>query len=157
VRPDFGARPRVHVLRTSDVPGTLGRPENSPLFLDTPKPTLKLHIAIKHGITDTEILFYSPKKTMAFLKTNSMLDDGNESLTYKDDQSTSIQPNVVADKVWVVVKVWRGLPVLAEVYDNHMQATQRSHRLLHTCNPLDDEVGVFEAEVNIPQRRYKLP
>lgn len=50
-----------------------------------------------------------------------------------------------------MVKVWRGPPVLAEVYDNHWRANQRSHRLLQACNPLDDEVGVFEAEVNVPQ------
>ena len=71
--------------------------------------------------------------------------------TYETTKIHSTQPNVFARDVWVVVKVWRGLPVLAEVYDGQAKAIQRSNLLLEACNPLDDEVAVFETKVNIPQ------
>jgi hypothetical protein len=68
-----------------------------------------------------------------------------------DHESFAAQPGETSQMMWVVVKVWRGIPVLAEVYDNPLQATQRSQWLLHECNPVDDEIAVFEAEVNTPQ------
>lgn len=66
-------------------------------------------------------------------------------------ESFAAQPGETNQTMWVVVKVWRGIPVLAEVYDNPLQATQRSQWLLQECNPIDDEIGVFESRLNTPQ------
>lgn len=68
-----------------------------------------------------------------------------------DHETFAAQPDETNRMVWIVVKVWRGIPVLAEVYDNPSQATQRSQWLLQECNPIDDEIGVFESELNTPQ------
>lgn len=68
-----------------------------------------------------------------------------------DHESFAARPDETNRMMWVVVKVWRGIPVLAEVYDNPLQATQRSQWLHQECNPADDEVGVFETAVNTPQ------
>lgn len=75
----------------------------------------------------------------------------DDSLICEFTKSLSVQPTILGGQVWIVVKVWRGLPVLAEVYDDRDEATRRSKILLDACNPFDDEVAVFETRVNAPQ------
>ena len=46
--------------------------------------------------------------------------------------------------IWVVVKVWRGFPVLVEVYRDEQLAYTREQALRADINPDSDETGVFE-------------
>ena len=51
-------------------------------------------------------------------------------------------------KVWVVVKVWRGVPVTAAVYDNVDAAQIHAELLNAEIDPLEDAVEIFETEIN---------
>lgn len=57
--------------------------------------------------------------------------------------------------VWVVVKVWRGVADMAEVYDEQQVAVERAQYLARNSDPLSDDVQVFETLVNTPTDHFE--
>jgi hypothetical protein len=55
-------------------------------------------------------------------------------------------------RVWVVVEVESGIPVLAEVYSDRLSAEKREIKLRKELRPDYDEVGVFEERCQSPTR-----
>jgi len=51
------------------------------------------------------------------------------------------------NRVWVVVEVDSGIPVLTEVFANREKAEKREHKLRMEMRQDYDEVGLFEATV----------
>jgi hypothetical protein len=59
-------------------------------------------------------------------------------------------------RVWVVVEVESGIPVLAEVYSDRLSAEKREIKLRKELRPDYDEVGVFEAAIRaVPKSNAK--
>ncbi len=51
-------------------------------------------------------------------------------------------------KMWVVVHIWRGIPVLVEGFYAERVAHRRARQLRRDINPDEEDVAVFEV---IPQ------
>jgi len=59
------------------------------------------------------------------------------------------------ETVWVVVKVERGIPVIAEVYNDRETALLREQALRNSCfNPNDDETEVFKTPIIYKQTAF---
>jgi hypothetical protein len=49
------------------------------------------------------------------------------------------------DHRWIVVQVWRGIPIEVEIYATLRTARRRERILRQSMNPHENEVGVFKA------------
>ena len=52
-----------------------------------------------------------------------------------------------SNRLWVVVEVQSGIPMLAEVFSDQLSAEKREVNLRKTLRPDYDEVGVFETTI----------
>jgi len=53
----------------------------------------------------------------------------------------------VSERRWIVVRVWRGIPVGIEAYRNQGAAERRERSLRKSMSP-EDEVAVFEIDLS---------
>ncbi len=63
--------------------------------------------------------------------------------------------NDLPETVWVVVKVERGIPVIAETYNDRETALLREQSLRNShFRPSDDETAVFETPIIYKQTAF---
>jgi hypothetical protein len=51
------------------------------------------------------------------------------------------------ETVWVVVEVWRGIPIAADIFRDREKAVDYEQSVRARINLMEDETGLFEAEL----------
>jgi len=51
------------------------------------------------------------------------------------------------ETVWVVVEVWRGIPIAADIFRDQERAVDYEQRVRARINLVEDETGFFEVEL----------
>ncbi len=63
-----------------------------------------------------------------------------------------------SDHYWIIVKVERGVPTMAEIYTEYNDAKKREVMLRKRINEENDEIGVFHSKVKgKPEISYNIP
>ncbi|MCH7496715.1 MAG: hypothetical protein IH971_02555 [Candidatus Marinimicrobia bacterium] len=60
-----------------------------------------------------------------------------------------------AEKVWIVVNVWRGMAIEVEAFDKIEAAWERQAKWREGMDPICDEAVVFEADIQSKQALLK--
>ena len=53
------------------------------------------------------------------------------------------------ETAWVVVEVWRGIPVATDIFRNQEMAIQHEQRIRERINLMEDETGIFEVTLDL--------